>query len=184
VGFTVGNPTALIDVPPEFASFAQGLTQVQCSLLASVGTGGLVPADLCNDELRLRADFRSICGCPAVPAAPVATPVAAPVAAPVTAPVVAAPVATPVADPVAAPVATPTMMVPVDVPVAAPVAVSIGGDSIDTITTNEKKTGMGKEKSGKGKKGGEGGESAKGMAAWARRNGVRFEEVVAVMSSK
>lgn len=145
-----------------------------------MGTGGLVPADLCNDALRLREDFRTICACPAVPAAPVPAPVAPPpVAAPVEAPVaapVAAPVTVPVDVPVTVPVAVP-VTVPVTVPIAVPVvtapvvgavpilvAVAVPDSTIlgaDSMVTGAK-GGMGKVKTGKAKKGMTAGTMGKG----------------------
>jgi hypothetical protein len=59
-GFVMGNPAGVIPIPPEFAAQAPpGLTQVPCSLLDIAGTSGQVPANLCNDDLRLLPLFRT-----------------------------------------------------------------------------------------------------------------------------
>jgi hypothetical protein len=103
-----------------------------CQLLNSAATGGLFPAEVCIDQLRLNPIIRNTCGCPALPKAPTKAPVKSPTMAPAPAPTKApvkapatAPVTAPTKAPVTAPAPVPTMPVattPTAAPKVAPVA--------------------------------------------------------------
>jgi hypothetical protein len=112
-GFTAGDPDAVIPIPTEFAAqVPPGLTQIKCSFLEFLGASGQIPAEFCDDALRLAPAFRNLCDCPALPAAPSETsPMAAVTGAPAApsseSPVAAAvPSTTPTLDDNAGPVTT------------------------------------------------------------------------------
>jgi hypothetical protein len=74
--FPFGNPNGVIPIPDAFLDEAPpGFTVIPCSLLDFAGQSGQIPPDLCNDELRLLDEFRTICGCPALPARITSSPV-------------------------------------------------------------------------------------------------------------
>jgi hypothetical protein len=145
-GFVVGNPNAVIPFPVEFADQSQGLTQIQCSILEFLGLSGQIPVALCNDELRLMPEFRSLCGCPALLLPPppppteaqVSSPMAVPVATgpPAVAPVVVVtgPVTGPMTGPVTAPAPPPAPGPPV--PLGAPVGTTPSLSSTDPAVSS------------------------------------------------
>lgn len=93
--FPVGNPNGVIPIPAQFLDQAPpGFTEIPCSLLDFAGQSGQIPPDLCNDDLRLLEEFRTICGCPPLPVVATSSPVVAPVASP---PVTSEPSASPIA---------------------------------------------------------------------------------------
>jgi hypothetical protein len=71
-GNVMSNPSGTIPISafPEDLLYAAppGFTELPCALLEFIGNAGL-PADQCNDELRLNPVMRQNCGCPALPGA-------------------------------------------------------------------------------------------------------------------
>lgn len=105
-GFRVGQPDVILMIPEEIRDLTFGLSQIPCGTLESLGLEGNIPNEYCNDELRLRDDFRTGCACPPVPAPVTSSPTMAPVSSPPT----VAPVLAATAMPVSGTVVPTTMM--------------------------------------------------------------------------
>ena len=67
--FKVGSPDGEILIPAELQEEV-GHTSISCSILDLAGKNGLIPENLCGDELRLLPEIRQVCGCPALPPKP------------------------------------------------------------------------------------------------------------------
>jgi hypothetical protein len=104
-----------------------------CQLLNSAATGGLFPAEVCIDQLRLNPIIRNTCGCPALPKAPTKAPVKAPTKAPVKAPT-KAPVKSPTMAPALAPTKAP-VKAPATAPTKAPVTAPAPVPTMPVATT-------------------------------------------------